>query len=618
MSQCFSPLQLHKDRVGRKDGKRAHVKKELTPVKHEKKDDTRKGFARGAKDHFRFQVAFINQFVPPPWVQCFGSLGTGFVAVRPGEERPLPAKACSVKADRPKSAPVIQEFTGDSDVDAEADASARMRQKSISMLSPEKRIPPDATLIIFINAPTAGVQNRNGRQIGGYKEFLDVAGKSMRWSAQRGDFKNRRIEAIIAHTNRGGRVFVGVRSAINGGDETRHFRVLGELSHIDGLQRARFLVEEGDDLLNEAGTRIFHTQITSACLNNGLKHGTGLRVARYPTMTLQANWCMACCYTPPKAVLHFKDLAASGVDAFTIQSEKVGRAEKVALTPPAIEDIKAGQKQVGKKTQKGKVSVEIKAPVKAQVSTKGKIPATAQVPDKAIVPVKTKGKKGKGRGRGKAKVQSEPKQVVVKKERGDNGDKVLSLPRSLLQEVKLEPIEKDHRHSPVDSTTEASAVTGAGMDDAAADGASAANDLASDVTTDASAPVTTCDATRSEVIEASDGNGVPVDSRGCEDSGVAVTNGAAAAELVSASAASAACGSSDAAARVSEPCRELSGSGVADDGDEVAATQLDDSGTQEGDPPDKLDAPANPQVNESGLFSGIKPVLDRWVSVFQR
>jgi len=45
------------------------------------------GYAKGAKAHYKFQVALISSIVPEPWTVCMGGLGSGIVCVRPGTEK---------------------------------------------------------------------------------------------------------------------------------------------------------------------------------------------------------------------------------------------------------------------------------------------------------------------------------------------------------------------------------------------------------------------------------------------------------------------------------------------------------------------------------------------------
>lgn len=234
-----------------------------------------------AKGHYCWQVALINQVVAQPWHTCFGSLGTGFVGVAQGAIR------------------------GDD-------------------LGPNQ-VPLDATIIIFVSAPAAQLQQRGGRTMDGYKDALDTHTRTLEWSGQRNDRQNRRTEAIMNHRRNGGRVVVAVRSPTK-----REFEILGEVSKVDLVQKAKFLVEHGDHVIQERGTRTFHRYVTAACLNIGLRSGVGLTAARYPIKG-SVRWCSACCYAPPKGLLHFRELRPDGVAAFQqnrASEDKLSKREK--------------------------------------------------------------------------------------------------------------------------------------------------------------------------------------------------------------------------------------------------------------------------------------------------
>jgi len=297
-----------------------------------------------AKDHYCWQVALINQVVQPPWSRCFGSLGTGFVGVRPD----VPASSASRKPKPPAAgagSPESESAPGSGD-------------------SPS--VPLDATIIIFVNAPAAALQTRGGRMIDGYKDALDRSQRTLEWSAQRSDKNNKRIEAIIGHRRSGGRVVVGVRSPAK-----RQFRLLGEVSDIDELQKARFLVEYGDHVIQERGTRTFHKVITAACLNNGLRSGVGLTAARYP-LKCAARWCMCCCYAPPKALLHFKELEDDGVAAF--QTPAGWELKRERIVKPKLEaDGVVPTKRLRCKTNPDEMTIKTEKEEKEALQAKGEV-----------------------------------------------------------------------------------------------------------------------------------------------------------------------------------------------------------------------------------------------------
>jgi len=240
----------------------------------------RSGFARDPKKHFRFQVSFIDAVVGKRWKPCFGSLGHGFIGVCP---------TGSGRKGRPR----------------QADMQAA-------------RLPKQASIVIFVRSPAASLQERGGRIIGGYEESLNVDAQTLNWSGQRGDIRNTRMQTIVNHCNSGGRVVVGVREG-----STRDFQLLGELTHIADMEGARFLVENGTAVLNEQGSSRMHKAISAVCLSDTLRKGVGLAIAHHPSTTQGAYWCRSCCYLPPRAVLHFRELKQEGIQAFQhVRSEK--------------------------------------------------------------------------------------------------------------------------------------------------------------------------------------------------------------------------------------------------------------------------------------------------------
>jgi len=286
-----APLQRKQSRRSGGDGsviKRRKVKlckvklplKAVEMVKHE--PGRRFGFARAPEDHYRFQVAFINTIVRPPWHLCFGNLGTGFVGVRQ---------------------------TTSTSVDSGDDAQGK----------------GEVTMIIFINSPASALQSRAGKAIGGYQGQIDATRRTLEWSAQRNDKNNKKVQALIDHIDSGGRLVVGVR-----GDKAGHFKCLGDAKRMVLTERAQFLVEAGDHVLQELGTNTFHKAITASCLSPFLRQGVGLVAARYPLRSrCRPRWCTSCCYMPPRALLHFDELVAEGVTAFSAPPQ--GKRERVIV-----------------------------------------------------------------------------------------------------------------------------------------------------------------------------------------------------------------------------------------------------------------------------------------------
>jgi len=267
--------------------------KALAMVKREQKG--RVGFARAPEDHYRFQVAFINTIVKPPWYSCFGNLGTGFVGVRH---------------------PMGTSMDGDDDAQGKG----------------------EVTMIIFINSQASTMQCRGGKLIGGYHGQIDVIRRTLEWSAQRGDKNNTRVQALIDHIDGGGRLVVGVRGSAGG-----HFKCLGDAKRMVLTARSRFLVEPGDHVLQERGTNIFHKAITASCLSPFLRQGVGLVAARYPLRSQhRPKWCTSCCYMAPKALLYFDELVADGVTAFSAlpRAKRERVIVKVSKEEPSAAPVK--------------------------------------------------------------------------------------------------------------------------------------------------------------------------------------------------------------------------------------------------------------------------------------
>mmetsp|Transcript_109709 Transcript_109709/g.354212 ORF Transcript_109709/g.354212 Transcript_109709/m.354212 type:complete len:454 (-) Transcript_109709:282-1643(-) len=326
-----------KDRSKEDDEGKKDKAKNSKAARNDDRKDTRKGFARSPKDHYCFQVALINQVVKGPWKRVFGNLGTGFIGVCPD----TPGRARSPSDDGDDGGDDGAD-EGDADGQGEAEAEAEAEGAAGSKAAGRKKkpadaeaggtgggwkLPADTTIVIFVNAPAAPLQNRGGKTIDGYKDALDRSGRTLEWSAQRSDRNNRRMETIMKHRRNGGRVVVGVRSP-----SSKQFSLLGEVSRIDFFQRAHFLVQNGDHIIQERGTRTFHKEITAACLNMGLRSGVGLIASRYPLSGTQAvKWCNACCYAPPKALLHFGELQDDGVEAFETEPAWLKRERKAKM-----------------------------------------------------------------------------------------------------------------------------------------------------------------------------------------------------------------------------------------------------------------------------------------------
>jgi len=320
-------------------GRSATIRSVKSDVKRELHEDgPRRGYARDPKEHFHIQVSLINEVVRPPWCTCFGSLGTGIVGVRPEGDS----------------------ATGGADM-----FGARLACSETG----SSEIPLDATIVIFVAAPSADLQTRGSRAMGGYKDDLDKVARTLDWSAQRGDLRNKKLTTIMSHVHGGGRVVVAVRSNL-----TKRFTLLGTVSHIDAFCGARFLVEDGEHILQERGTRTYHKQITAACLNSGLRSGVGLREARYPVPTGDhVKFCLACCYAPSKATLHFHELRDEGVSAYSSPAHWVRRREReqerqrLARIKVAKSERCKGENKLKAKVERGKVDRHLLAKAKLEL-----------------------------------------------------------------------------------------------------------------------------------------------------------------------------------------------------------------------------------------------------------
>jgi len=286
------------------------VKKEIsddkkTGIKVEKKGSKQPSTGEWAKGHYKFQVGFLNEIVPPPWKVCFGALGTGIIGIRPS--------ASSSKASSSSdAAPVVKQEVKEAPQEEADDADGLQDVQVLKW-----QLPSDATVVLLLNGPSCAMQGRNGTAMGAYSDSLDVGNRTLLWSSQRSDTRNHKISAIIRHCQTGGRVVVGIRDNI----QSASFKLLGHVDRIDALQRCQFLVEDGEFLICEYGSESgkLHKCITAACLDAGLKAGTALTTKRHPlpeNVASNYSFCTACCYTTPNAKLHFKELNEAGIAAY--------------------------------------------------------------------------------------------------------------------------------------------------------------------------------------------------------------------------------------------------------------------------------------------------------------
>eukprot|EP00931_Biecheleriopsis_adriatica_P033621 TRINITY_DN19506_c0_g1_i1.p1 TRINITY_DN19506_c0_g1~~TRINITY_DN19506_c0_g1_i1.p1 ORF type:complete len:496 (-),score=123.33 TRINITY_DN19506_c0_g1_i1:25-1485(-) len=296
----------------------------LVKVKKEPGVKSNKGFSLPPTEHFRHQVGFINQVVASAWEVCFGMLGTGLVGVRMKRE------------------PVAEDAAGDEAGPAAEGGSEGGSSSGAAGTSPsssnKRLLQQGDVVILFRNAPACAAQSRNGKTSAAYEGGgLDVEKRTMSWSSQRRDKNSKLIKAIQSHVDSGGRLLVAVRPPVSTGDVD--YRMLGQVCRLDNLQEAKFLVDEGDMVVQERGSSMMHKAITFHCLSASLKSGIGLTAVTYSSKLSNPRWCLSCCYRPPSAVLHFECLEPAGVMAYQLprgaklELQSQEEAEETAPSP---------------------------------------------------------------------------------------------------------------------------------------------------------------------------------------------------------------------------------------------------------------------------------------------
>eukprot|EP00930_Biecheleria_cincta_P045172 TRINITY_DN31142_c0_g1_i1.p1 TRINITY_DN31142_c0_g1~~TRINITY_DN31142_c0_g1_i1.p1 ORF type:complete len:573 (-),score=118.26 TRINITY_DN31142_c0_g1_i1:360-2078(-) len=323
------------------------VKKEFLKVKKEFKGPA--GLARTPKEHFRHQVGFIEQVITGPWDVCFGGLGTGIVGVvprglaaddfdAPAAEPPTQAAVVSASA---SSQPLPDsEAAGEEEAEAEEEeraageedghvggASSSSSSAPAASLVGRRAFTKDVVIILFKNAPNCKIQSRNLRSLGCYSGGLDAEAKTLSWESQRADKNSKKLNTIVSHVGRAGRVLVAVRppSSKPGSDDC-DYRMLGQVTRMDGLHDAECLVEEGDSVIQERGSKTVHKAISPACLSASLRTGVGLCGVTYTKSRFKL--CASCSFSPARAVLHFDHLEPVGINAYQLpKGAKLEQAE---------------------------------------------------------------------------------------------------------------------------------------------------------------------------------------------------------------------------------------------------------------------------------------------------
>lgn len=228
--------------------------------------------------HFTHQVMVIRKFVHAPHrLDIFlGNLGTGIVGVRP-KRRASDSSAAEIDGDA---------------------------------LTPPA---PKGHVILFLNVGAGRLQERDGRTMAGFSAVLDRPLRTLRWESQRADRRGRMIGKISEHVRSGGELVVAVRSA-PGND----FKILGPVADFQPESDARFLVDAGDNLLVEQGSRRIHKAVRAQCLDAGLRAGVGLLAVKYPLPQALASprYCRSCCWAPATARIIFHDLDVAAAALF--------------------------------------------------------------------------------------------------------------------------------------------------------------------------------------------------------------------------------------------------------------------------------------------------------------
>jgi hypothetical protein len=165
-------------------------------------------------------------------------------------------------------------------------------------------------IFLFLNAGAARLQEWGGRTLAGFAPSLDRHKRELRWESQRNDKKGRVIQQICNHVREGVEVIVAVRSSPG-----QAFDILGRTKDFSLDSAARFLLEEGNDVICERGSFRVHRVITPHCLDAALRTGIGLLARQYPLPAKSgAVFCSGCCWKPAIALLRFEQLGEEAAD----------------------------------------------------------------------------------------------------------------------------------------------------------------------------------------------------------------------------------------------------------------------------------------------------------------
>lgn len=143
---------------------------------------------------------------------------------------------------------------------------------------------------------------------------LDIDKGTIRWLFTKRDKSSNAFAAAVAHVQRGGRLVIASRT------DAETIKMMGDICEVGDIQSGRFLVEEGDYLIEEESTGRLHKQLSAACVSQGLAPSSVFAArqlnAEPGNESFRSRWCTTCCYKPATAVMHFQELSAEGTDAY--------------------------------------------------------------------------------------------------------------------------------------------------------------------------------------------------------------------------------------------------------------------------------------------------------------
>lgn len=263
------------------------------------------------------QVIFLDKVVEGAWTVCYGSLGSGAVGVRNENAPPL-----DEGGDLTRAATADEFMDGISGVDARG------------------RLPTDATVVLFITAEELRKSRR--RRSGDPEELaadrrgcspdFDLERNTLLWTASGTSRCNNIIRTLDRHTSLGGRLFIGVRE----GPASWVYNLLGYVTRVASPMDCEFLVQPGEQVLVEQGTKIFHRAISVACLSDSLRAGVGLQAVRYPLSGVHKAspvFCPMCCYLGAGCTLYLDGVQSEGVECLRNVGANELPDESEAATP---------------------------------------------------------------------------------------------------------------------------------------------------------------------------------------------------------------------------------------------------------------------------------------------